>query len=245
MAEGSGHIRHEAQQRAWDREYKAQQLLSPSMVPQADVVRFVRWLKKMHKKEGTPLDFDQLTVLDLGSGTGRNAVYFAEQGADVFGFEFAPAAFASAREHAARAGLPINYRLQDIGEPYQLKDESIDIALDVTSSNSLSDAGRAVYLSEMHRVLKPGGHLFLRALSSEGDPHAKELVKRFPGPDPDTYVHPDLGVTEKVFSRESLKTTYEPFFAFQELDRVQHYATVAGRTYKRSYWIAYLEKRDY
>jgi SAM-dependent methyltransferase len=233
-----------AQQRSWDQEYRTQQLLSPSLMPQADVVRFVRWLKKEHKKhhDGAPFEFEALFVLDLGSGTGRNALYFAEQGSAVHAYEFAPTALYAAREHAAAADVPITFALHDIGEPYPLPSESIDIALDVTSSNSLSDAGRATYLSEVHRVLKPGGLLFLRALSFEGDPHAKELVRRSPGADPDTYIHPDLGITEKVFSRESLHATYGPYFTFRQLERVQHYATVAGRTYKRSYWIAYLQK---
>lgn len=230
------------QQDAWDREYKAQKLLSPSNVPQGDVVRFLRWLKKERKRAGEPLDMEALHVLDLGSGTGRNSFYFASQGAQATGFEFSPTALALAKKVAAHAELPVEYRLQDIGKPYPLPDASVDIVLDITSSNSLSDAGREVYLRETHRVLAPGGRMLVRALSFEGDAHAKELVKRFPGPDPDTYVHPDLGIVEKVFSRDSFKAAYEPYFTISELERVQHYATVAGRTYKRSYWVAYLEK---
>ncbi len=230
------------QQDAWDAEYKDQQLLSPSHVPQADVMRFVKWLKKEYKRHDSRLDFDGLRVLDLGSGTGRNSVYFAEQGAEVIGYEFAPRAILAARAHARHRELPITYTLQDIGETYPLQHVSVSIALDVTSSNSLSDEGREVYLKETARVLAHGGYLLVRALSLEGDAHAKELVKRFPGPDPDTYVHPDLGITEKVFTRESFLATYDPYFNIISLDRVQHYATVAGRTYKRSYWIAYLQK---
>jgi SAM-dependent methyltransferase len=109
-----------------------------------------------------------------------------------------------AKQFAQKGGVTIDYRLQSIGKPFPLPDASVDIALDVTSSNSLSDAERAVYLRELGRVLKPGALFFLRALSLEGDANAKELVRRFPGPDPDTYVHPDLGFVEKVFSRESL-----------------------------------------
>lgn len=230
------------QKDAWDREYGAQQLLSPSMVPQADVMRFVRWLKKERKKAGVPLDFDALSVLDLGAGTGRNAVYFAEQGATVYAFEFAPRALAFAKDYCLQEGITIHYRLHDIGTPYALEDSSIDIVLDVTSSNSLSDQARVVYLKEVTRVLKPGGYLFLRALSLEGDMHAKELVKRSPGPDPDTYVHPDLGIVEKTFTRDSLLTTYTPYLEPISLERSQHYATVAGRTYKRSYWLGYFRK---
>ena len=232
-----------SQQSAWDREYTTQKLLSPSNVPHADVVRFLRWLKKTHKKAGAPIDMETIRVLDLGSGTGRNSYYFREQGAKVVGLEFSPNALSMAQKIARHGDMDIEYRLQDIGAPYQIPDGSIDIALDVTSSNSLSDSGRAVYLKELERVLKPDGYLFLRALSLESDVHAKELVKRFPGPDPDTYIHPDLHIVEKVFSRETLKTTYEPYFNILSLDKVQHYATVAGRKYKRSYWVVYMQKK--
>jgi SAM-dependent methyltransferase len=235
---------HMDQQDAWDREYTAQQLLSPSNVPHAEVLRFVRWLKKQKKKEGAVLDMDDVRVLDLGSGTGRNTYYFAEQGAHAIGYEFSPTALDMAKEVAHAGGLDIEYRLQDIGKPFPLGDGAVDVVLDVTSSNSLSDAGRATYLAEVHRVLEPGGYLFVRALSLEGDAHAKELVKRFPGPDPDTYVHPDLHLIEKVFTRESLQKAYGAYFDIKELKRVQHYATVAGRTYKRSYWVGYSQKRD-
>lgn len=230
------------QQDAWEREYTAQQLLSPSTVPHAEAVRFVRWLKKERRRSGTRLDLEGMRVLDLGSGTGRNSAYFAQEGAQVTGYEFAPTALALAKAHAQNAGLSIDYRLQSIGAPYPLPDASVDIALDVTSSNSLSDRERDVYMRELQRVLVPGGYLFVRALSSEGDPHARELVKQYPGPDPDTYVHPDLGIVEKVFSRESFTAAYGPHFAICSLERVQHYATVAGRRYKRSYWVAYLQK---
>jgi SAM-dependent methyltransferase len=233
---------NDRQQSAWEHEYKAQKLLSPSNVPHADVMRFVRWLKKERRKEDCRLELEGMRVLDLGSGTGRNAYYFAGEGAVVTGFEFSPTALEIAKQTASAAGIEIAYKLQDIGKPFPLPDKSIDIALDVTSSNSLSEAGRRTYLLELDRVLAPGGFLFLRALSLEGDAHAKELIRRFPGPDPDTYIHPDLGIVEKVFSRESLKAAYEPYFQIMHLDRVQHYATVAGRTYKRSYWIAYLRK---
>ena len=233
-----------SQQSAWDQEYKTQKLLSPSNIPHADVVRFLRWLKKEHKKAGEPLDMEETRVLDLGSGTGRNSYYFAEHGAQVVGLEFSPHALELAQKIARHGDMVIEYRLQDIATPYNLSDASIDIALDVTTSNSLSDAGRGVYLKELNRVMVPGGYLFLRALSFESDTHAKELVKRFPGPDPDTYIHPDLHIVEKVFSRESLKSTCEPYFKVLLLDKVQHYATVAGRKYKRSYFVVYLQKKE-
>jgi SAM-dependent methyltransferase len=232
-----------AQERAWEREYKTQKMLSPSNVPHADVVRFAKWLKKDYKRRGSTLDFEALSVLDLGSGTGRNAFYFAERGASVTGYEISDTALARAREYAAAEGLSIKYEKRDIGAPYPLADESIDIVLDITSSNSLTDNARKTYLEEVARVLKPSGYFVVRALSFEGDQNAKELVARFPGPDQDTYIHPDLHLVEKVFSRDSFTETYGAHFATLKLERTQHYATVSGRVYKRSYWVAYLTRR--
>lgn len=231
------------QQDAWDREYKEQKLLSPSNVPHADVVRFLRYIKKERKRAGEPLDMEDVHLLDLGSGTGRNSFYLAQQGARAIGFEFSPTALEMAKKIARHGELPIDYRLQDIGKPFPIPSQTINMVLDVTSSNSLSDEARKVYLEELARVVVPGGLLFLRALSFEGDPHAKELVKRFPGQDPDTYIHPDLGIVEKVFSRETLKETYERYFEIKHLERTEHYSSVAGRKYKRSYWVAYMQRR--
>ncbi len=231
------------QDKAWEREYRTKQMLSPSNVPHAEVVRFAKWFRKRRRRDDPEFDFGQVSVLDLGSGTGRNAFYFAERGARAVGYEVSPTALELAHSYAKDAGLTIDYRLQDIGAPFPLLDASIDIALDVTSSNSLSDAARATYLTEAHRVLKPGGVLFVRALSKEGDRHAKELIERFRGEDEDSYVHPDLGIQEKTFTRESFERTYAPYFTTLELNRTEHYATVSGRTYKRQYWIAYLERK--
>lgn len=206
-------------------------------------MRFVRWLKKEWKRNGGRLDLEGMRVLDLGSGTGRNAFYFAQEGAEVIGFEFSATALAIAKKFAQERGLSIDYRLQSIGESYPVPTASVDIALDVTSSNSLTDIERQVYLRELSRVLAPGGYVFVRALSFEADAHAKELIRRFPGPDPDTYVHPDIGIVEKAFSRASFQATYSLLFDIRELKRTEHYATVAGRTYKRSYWVAYMQRR--
>lgn len=232
-----------AQEKEWEREYRSRKMLSPSNAPHADVVRFLKWLRKEYKKQGAPIDFEALSVLDLGSGTGRNSFYFADRGAQVTGYEVSDTALMMAREFAKSAELSIAYKKQDIGAPYPLPDASMDIVLDVTSSNSLTDAARAVYLSEVKRVLAPEGYFFVRALSKEKDAHAKELVTRFPGPDPDTYVHPDLHITEKVFTRDAFNEAYGALFNIVMLERTQHYATVAGRKYKRSYWVAYLKNR--
>jgi SAM-dependent methyltransferase len=232
------------QEAAWDAEYRNPRMLVLGSAPSADVVRFVRTLKKEARKQGERLDLYGWKVLDLGSGTGRNSFYFAEQGAEVTGYEFSEAAVKIARHNALRAGLPISYEKRDIGEPYPLPDASFDLVLDVTSSNSLLSLGRATYLREVARVLKPGGYFFVRALCLDGDVHAKTLLRERPGPEAGMYILPDLGVAERVFTEQEFRDTYGPYFTIEKLEKSQHYAMVSGRRYKRAYWIARMRKPE-
>ena len=236
--------RADTQEAAWDAEYRRPRMLSPHNLPQADVVRFVRALKKEGRRSGARVDLDEWQVLDLGSGTGRNAFYLAQQGAKVTGFEISDTALALAQKFARHAELSITYLKQDIGAPYPLLDASMDLVLDVTSSNSLLEQGRRAYLSEVARVLKPDGYFFVRALCLDGDAHAKTLLRDRPGPEAGTYVLPDLGVVERVFSEREFRDTYGARFRIESLDRTQHYASVSGRKFKRSYWLARMCRAD-
>ncbi len=222
---------------AWEREYRNPKLVTKKAEPQNDVKRFLKWLKK---EQGVALE--HLHVLDLGCGTGRNANYLAELGCIVTGFEISSTALRIAQERATELGVSPSYHLRSIGAPYQLSDDSIDLALDVTSSNSLNEHERSVYLTETARVLKTGGYIFVRALCKEGDANVKELLKRNPGSEYDTYVNTQMGLTERVFSREDFVATYSPLFSIEHLEKKSGYAHFNGRIYKRNYWLAYLKK---
>lgn len=233
----------QTQELAWDAEYKKPLILSPSNKPQSDVVRFKDWLKKKGRKEDNRIDFTELTVLDLGSGTGRNSFYFADLGAIVTGYEISETALKVAEKYAKHRELPITYEKRSIGSKFGFADSSVDLVLDATSSNSLNREGREVYVRECARVLKPGGMLFVRALCKDGDKNAKVLVERYPGPEPDTYIHPDIGVVETVFTKENFLKTYSEYFDVAFLDKTSHYPAIAGTKYKRNYWIAYFVKK--
>jgi ubiquinone/menaquinone biosynthesis C-methylase UbiE len=162
-----------AQEQVWDREYRNSKFLTKENKPQSDVVRFVQFLKKDER-----VIPENLNILDLGSGAGRNSFYFAEMGNTVTGLEISKTAVNIANEYANNAGFNINYVKQSIGEKFPVEDSSVDIALDITSSNSLTEAEREVFLSETNRVLKNNAYFFTKALCKEGDENAKYLVKK-------------------------------------------------------------------
>lgn len=225
------------QEKIWDDEYKRSKLLTKENKPQSDVVNFVKFLKKEEK-----IKIEGLKVLDLGSGTGRNSFYFTELGAEVIGLEISKTAILIGEGNAKEAGLEIKYIKQSIGENYPIENDSIDVILDVTSSNSLNESEREVYLKESFRVLKDKGLFFVKALCKDGDDNAKYLIKNFPGKEKDTYILPELGVTERVWSGDDFTATYSKYFKIVSLEKKTSYSRMNNRSYKRNFWLGYLKK---
>lgn len=233
----------------WEKEYKNPKFVTKNDGPQADTLRFLKFLNKERKYKT-----EDKVILDLGCGTGRNANYLAEKGNKVIGIEISKIALNLAISRAKDMNVNVDYRLGDIGEKYDIADNSIDIVLDVTSSNSLDEKGREIYLKEVHRVLKGGGlarhnvrstlggYFFVRALCKDGNKNVKNLLKMSPGKEYDTYIIKELGLTERVFSRDDFMKMYGKYFKILHLEKKTNYTTFNNRLYKRDYWLAYMLK---
>ena len=225
------------QGQTWEREYITPLLVTKNESPQADTLRFFKFLKKEEKYK-----LENKTILDLGCGTGRNTNYLADLGNNVIGIEISRTALNLAKERARDLGLVIDYRLGDIGQEYEIADNSIDVILDVTSSNSLDEKGREIYLKEVNRVLKNGGYFFVRALAKDGNKNVKNLLKQSPGREYDTYIIKEINLTERVFSREDFIKMYGQYFKILNLEKKTSYTTFNNRVYKRDYFLAYMKK---
>lgn len=226
------------QQREWEQEYRNSKFITKHDKPQKFFLRYLKYLRKEKK-----INIDKLKILDLGSGTGRNANYLAELGAKVYGLEISNTAVQVARERAKELGVLVEYYQRSMGDEYPFEDNYFDLVLDITSSNSLDEKEREIYLSEVKRVLKLGGYFFVRALCKDGDKNAKQLIKLNPGKEKDTYILPETGITERVFSREDLVEQYSKNFDIIKLIKEIGYSKFNNRSYKRNFWIGYLRKK--
>lgn len=223
-----------AQYKVWETEYRNPRLITNSDEPQLDFKHFVKWLRKQQKVE-----LDGLKVLDLGSGTGKNSFFLAERGSIVNGIELSTTAVKIANERAGERQLDVQFIEGDIGKKFPFESNSFDLIIDVVSSNSLTQIERANYIKECKRVLKPEGIMFVKALCKDGDKNAENLIEKFPGPEKDTYIMPETGIVERVFTKKDLETTFRDF-KIVRLERKTSYTQFAGKPFKRAFWIVYL-----
>lgn len=244
-----------AQEQVWEREYQDSKLVTKDDRPQNDTLDFFKYLKRQKKvslggvASGGAVGVG-LRALDLGCGTGRNSNYLALEGANVSAIEISNTALLLAARRAKELGLigagvesHIEYIKGNIGTTLPFENNEFDLILDVTSSNSLNEIEREIYIQEAHRVLKSGGNFFVKTLCKDGDHNAKNLLKLSPGPETDTYIMPEIGLIERVWSETDFIAYYSRYFVIEKLEKKTNYSRFDGRSYKRNFWLAYLTKR--
>lgn len=93
-------------------------------------------------------------ILELGSGAGEGAVYFASQGAQVVATDLSPGMLGVARKVAALHGVQIQTVVASANDLSMFPRDFFDI---VYAANLLHHVDIALCLDQVRRVLKPGG----------------------------------------------------------------------------------------
>jgi SAM-dependent methyltransferase len=98
-------------------------------------------------------------AIDLGCGTGANAIHLAAHGFDVTGVDFSSAALAKARVAAASAGVTVDWVQADLTALPDLG--AFDVLVDYGTLDDLSAPRRDRYVDNVLPLAAPGARFLL------------------------------------------------------------------------------------
>ncbi|WAC05317.1 MAG: class I SAM-dependent methyltransferase [Methanoregula sp.] len=104
------------------------------------------------------------SVLDIGCGTGEQALFFAQRGHEVWGIDSTPLAIRKAQEKAALRDLRVNFLVMDATDLPRL-DRAFDTVTDCGFFHTLSDEDRPVFARNLAAVLNSAGNYFMLCFS--------------------------------------------------------------------------------
>lgn len=141
----------------WERFYAS---AASSAVPQAPSA-FAAWVAQRDEFEGP--------VVDVGTGTGRDALWFSGRGFDVLGLDYAESAVARAAAAAREQGVDARFDRLDLYHLGEVADVGERIAREVAPNavyarfvvHALEDDGRGNLWRLARTALGSGGRLYL------------------------------------------------------------------------------------
>lgn len=106
-------------------------------------------------------------LLDVGCGNGTDSVFFASHGFAVTATDFSESGIDILVKSAKEQGLQITALLHDTAKKFPLADNSFDVIYAHLALHYFDDLTTRAVFSEMERLLKPGGLLFVKCKSTD------------------------------------------------------------------------------
>jgi ubiquinone/menaquinone biosynthesis C-methylase UbiE len=144
-------------------------------------------------------------LLEIGCGTGIDLVRFSKARAEVTGVDLSQTAIDLARQNILQNGLNADLCVMN-GEALQFPDNRFDVVYAHGVIQYTANAGRLV--SEIYRVLKPGGQAIMMVYNRNSWLNFMRKVTTIP------LEHEDAPVLRK-FSKNEFKELLKPFRSYQ------------------------------
>jgi len=99
-------------------------------------------------------------AIDLGCGTGSNAIFLAQHGFDVTGVDFATVAIRKARRRARAAGVKVQFVIDDLTDLHKVRG-TFDLLVDYGALDDLRPGDRDLYVRNLLPLTHPGSQYLL------------------------------------------------------------------------------------
>jgi len=173
------------------------------------------------------------SVLELGCGNGRNAVYMASLGCKVDAVDFSETALGWAKDRAQKARLAPRFIHGSIFK-IEITPASYDIVYDCGCFHHIAPHRRPDYLNLVAKALKPGGVLSLVCFRPEGGSGLTDLQ---------VYEQRSLG-GGLGYTEPELRAIFEPGFHIAKIRRMKETPPEQNMFGKDFLWAAILNKRE-
>lgn len=166
---------------------------------------------------------EKATVLDLGCGSGRDAEYLSNAGLNVIGVDLSEGLINEARKRRSN----IDFRVMDL-EKLDFSENSFD---GIWSKLTILHVDRDTLpgiLKNLHKILKPGGVLFIETKAGEGEAYEKVSFK---DDEERLFVYYELDELKKLFENSGFTHVngYEYSVDNQHATHVKDRVIVFGR----------------
>ncbi len=161
------------------------------------------------------------TVLDVGCGTGENALYLAQNGFSVAGVDLSTRAIVAAKAKAEERKLKIDFRLAN-ALSLEFQSGRFDNAIDSGLFHTFTDNDRISFAHEIARVLTRNGGYFMLCFSDK---------------EPTNWGGP------RRITKEEIETTFSPLFNINYI-KDAYFATRIHNNGGRAYLTSATKKSD-
>ena len=105
-------------------------------------------------------------VLDIGCGTGENAIFLSQYGTEVWGVDSAPLAIQKAQLKAQERGVKVRFQ---VGDAFRLDElgTTFDTIMDCGLFHIFSDKERPLYTKSLRSALEADATYFMLAFSTK------------------------------------------------------------------------------
>ncbi len=160
-------------------------------------------------------------VLEIGCGTGTNAIWMAQQKCKVVATDISPTAIEAAVNKTKEAKVEVEYAISDICQTKAVADGAVDFVFDRGVYHVMIPEKRGIFAERVAQALSTGGYWLCMAGS-------KDEVREDPDKGP-----PQLSAVEVL----------EPMEKFFEIHRLHRAHFVLPNGHKHVAWIVLVRKR--
>jgi SAM-dependent methyltransferase len=147
-------------------------------------------------------------ILDLGCGTGRHALRFAEEGFSVVGMDISATGLELTRQWAREEMLGVSLAQADMRTGLPFAASCFDGVFSTQVIHHALLAQIRSTIGDIHRILRPGGRVFISVTATKGERGPFEEIE------PGTVVPStgsEAGLPHHVFTEETLRHEFRAF----------------------------------